>query len=209
MRAEVAHRPERCSLALSVAFSAVERDGNSCVPASCVGRLRNVLNVVRGGSIDGTGTSECRFPVRLGDLEHRAPARGTEAAPARRRRRDADQQPVGAARDAAPLRRRVHRASARARAVGRGGQPGAGVHREPRRAGLRRLEPAGAVLGPGSLFSLDGREHLRERRLLLPPFHGDRMKSYAGMIEEEAHREMAGWPEREKFATLPSFMRSR
>src|SRR5881227_3649879 len=32
--------------------------------------------------------------------------------------------------------------------------------------------PLGAVLEPGSLFSLDGEKHLRERRLLLPPFHG-------------------------------------
>jgi cytochrome P450 family 138 len=67
--------------------------------------------------------------------------------------------------------------------------------------------PLGAVLGPGSLFSLDGAEHLRERRLLLPPFHGDRMKSYEGIIEEEARRELATWPDGEEFATLPSFMR--
>jgi cytochrome P450 len=67
--------------------------------------------------------------------------------------------------------------------------------------------PLGEVLGPGSLFSLDGKQHLRERRLLLPPFHGDRMKSYEGIIEEEARREMAQWREGVEFATLPSFMR--
>jgi hypothetical protein len=67
--------------------------------------------------------------------------------------------------------------------------------------------PLGAVLGPGSLFSLDGDEHLRERKLLLPPFHGERMKSYEGIIEEEARRELATWPDGEEFATLPSFMR--
>jgi hypothetical protein len=67
--------------------------------------------------------------------------------------------------------------------------------------------PLGQVLGPGSLFSLDGAAHLRERRLLLPPFHGDRMKSYEGIIEEEAERELAAWPEDVEFATLPSFMR--
>jgi cytochrome P450 len=65
----------------------------------------------------------------------------------------------------------------------------------------------GPVLGPGSLFSLDGAEHLRERRLLLPPFHGDRMRSYEAIVEEESRREMADWPEGEAFATLPSFMR--
>jgi cytochrome P450 family 138 len=67
--------------------------------------------------------------------------------------------------------------------------------------------PLGKVLGPGSLFSLDGDEHLRERKLLLPPFHGERMKSYEGIIEEEARREMATWPDGEEFATLESFMR--
>jgi cytochrome P450 family 138 len=70
-----------------------------------------------------------------------------------------------------------------------------------------RSSPLGAVLGPGSLFSLDGDEHLRERRLLLPPFHGERMKSYEAIIEEEAHREMATWPEGKPFATVDSFMR--
>ena len=38
--------------------------------------------------------------------------------------------------------------------------------------------PLGDVLGPGSLFSLDEDAHLAERRKLLPPFHGERMRSY-------------------------------
>jgi cytochrome P450 len=67
--------------------------------------------------------------------------------------------------------------------------------------------PVGDMLGPGSLFSLDGAEHLRERRLLLPPFHGDRMKSYEGIIEQEAQREMSDWEDGVEFATLPAFMR--
>jgi len=67
--------------------------------------------------------------------------------------------------------------------------------------------PLGDVLGPGSLFSLDGKRHLDERRLLLPPFHGERMKSYEAIIEEEARREMAAWQDGVEFATLPSFMR--
>lgn len=67
--------------------------------------------------------------------------------------------------------------------------------------------PLAEVLGPGSLFALDGKPHLRERKLLLPPFHGNRMKSYEGVIEEEALREIAGWPEGVEFATMPSFMK--
>ena len=66
--------------------------------------------------------------------------------------------------------------------------------------------PLGRVLGPGSLFALDGKEHLRERRLLLPPFHGERMKSYEAIIEDETLREVRTWEEGVEFKTLPSFM---
>jgi hypothetical protein len=65
--------------------------------------------------------------------------------------------------------------------------------------------PLGEVLGPGSLFSMDEDRHLRERRLLLPPFHGDRMRSYEAIIEEEATRAMVSWPEGVEFATIDSF----
>jgi cytochrome P450 len=65
--------------------------------------------------------------------------------------------------------------------------------------------PLGTLLGPGSLFSMDEDRHLKERRMLLPPFHGDRMRSYDGLIEEEALRAMASWPEDQEFATLPAF----
>lgn len=67
--------------------------------------------------------------------------------------------------------------------------------------------PVGEMLGPGSLFSLDGAEHLRERRLMLPPFHGERMKTYEAIIEEEARRETSDWEDDVEFPTLPSFER--
>jgi hypothetical protein len=65
--------------------------------------------------------------------------------------------------------------------------------------------PLGEILGPGSLFSMDEERHLRERRMLLPPFHGERMRSYEAIIEEEALREMAGWQEGVEFASIESF----
>jgi cytochrome P450 len=65
--------------------------------------------------------------------------------------------------------------------------------------------PLGEVLGPGSLFSMDEERHLRERRMLLPPFHGERMRSYEAIIEEEALRAMASWPEGVEFASLQYF----
>ena len=72
---------------------------------------------------------------------------------------------------------------------------------------VAEANPLGELLGPGSLFSLDGKQHLRERKLLLPPFHGNRMKSYEDVIEEEALREFADWSEGVEFATQASFMR--
>jgi cytochrome P450 family 138 len=65
----------------------------------------------------------------------------------------------------------------------------------------------GRVLGPGSFFSLEGDEHKRQRKLLVPPFHGRRMKDYEEIIAEEADREMATWPADRPFPTLPSMMR--
>lgn len=62
------------------------------------------------------------------------------------------------------------------------------------------------LFGSGSVFGLDGEEHRRRRRLLAPPFHGKSMKNYEAIIEEETLRETAGWPEGERFATLPSMM---
>lgn len=67
--------------------------------------------------------------------------------------------------------------------------------------------PLGDVLGPGSLFAMDGEQHLRERRVILPPFHGERMKSYEGIVEEETRYEIGTWPIGREFETLPSFMR--
>jgi cytochrome P450 len=65
----------------------------------------------------------------------------------------------------------------------------------------------GRVLGPGSFFALAGDEHKRQRKLLVPPFHGRRLATYESIIEEEAVREMASWPQGQEFATLESMMR--
>jgi cytochrome P450 len=67
--------------------------------------------------------------------------------------------------------------------------------------------PLGGLLGPGSLFSMDEDRHLQERRRLLPPFHGDRMRSYDRLIEEETLRAMQSWPEGEEFPSIRTFNR--
>jgi cytochrome P450 family 138 len=65
----------------------------------------------------------------------------------------------------------------------------------------------GRVLGPGSFFALSGERHHRQRKLLVPPFHGRRLAAYERIVEEETVRELASWPEGQTFATLPSMMR--
>ena len=62
----------------------------------------------------------------------------------------------------------------------------------------------GEAFGPGSTFSLAGDEHVERRRLLAPPFHGKRMRSYERIIEEEVMREIATWPEGREFEALQS-----
>ncbi len=70
------------------------------------------------------------------------------------------------------------------------------------------MEPnLGRLLGPGSMFALTGDRHRRERKLLVPPFHGRRLAAYEGIVEEETRRELAAWPEGTSFATLSSWMR--
>jgi cytochrome P450 family 138 len=73
---------------------------------------------------------------------------------------------------------------------------------------IGNMEPnLGRVLGPTSFFNLDREDHKRQRKLLLPPFHGRRVLSYEGIIEEETQRETAGWPENRPFPTLEPMMR--
>ena len=65
----------------------------------------------------------------------------------------------------------------------------------------------GRVLGPNSFFAISGDAHKRQRKLLVPPFHGRRLRAYEAIVEQEAVREMAAWPEDREFATLGSMMR--
>lgn len=59
------------------------------------------------------------------------------------------------------------------------------------------LEP---IVGKASLLTLDGPEHLRQRKLLLPPFHGDRLRAYEDVIRGIARRHASAWPVGEPFA---------
>jgi cytochrome P450 len=56
------------------------------------------------------------------------------------------------------------------------------------------------VLGAHSVLLLDGDEHLRQRKLLLPPFHGERMQRYREIMVDATEREVATWPAGEPIA---------
>jgi len=53
------------------------------------------------------------------------------------------------------------------------------------------LEP---ILGPRSVLLLQGEEHIARRRLMLPSFHGERMRSYEAVVEEIVSAEIDSWP---------------
>src|SRR5919108_6318522 len=60
------------------------------------------------------------------------------------------------------------------------------------------------VLGRRSLLLLEGEEHLRRRKLMLPPFHGERMRAYEHVMADAAEREIASWPLGRRFRLHPS-----
>jgi cytochrome P450 len=62
----------------------------------------------------------------------------------------------------------------------------------------------GPVLGERSVLLLDGAEHLRQRKLMLPPFHGKRLKTYEQTMRDAADRGIDQWPLDEPFELMPS-----
>jgi cytochrome P450 len=66
------------------------------------------------------------------------------------------------------------------------------------------LEPA---LGPHSVLTLDDASHMQQRKLLLPPFHGERVRRYGELIRETTLAQMETWPVGEPFALRPHTQR--
>jgi cytochrome P450 len=62
------------------------------------------------------------------------------------------------------------------------------------------LEP---FAGPRSILILDGEEHLRRRRQMLPPFHGDALRRWTATIAEVAHEELDTWTPNRPLQALP------
>jgi cytochrome P450 len=59
------------------------------------------------------------------------------------------------------------------------------------------------IVGPRSLLVTKGDDHLAHRKLMLPPFHGERMRSYQPLVEEIVDREIDSWPLGEEFPIHP------
>src|ERR687886_680944 len=63
-------------------------------------------------------------------------------------------------------------------------------HEAPSLTGESPLRP---IVGPNSVLTAVGPRHLRQRKLLLPPFHGDAIAAYERLIVDAAQREIATW----------------
>jgi cytochrome P450 len=67
--------------------------------------------------------------------------------------------------------------------------------------------PLREMLGPNSLLGIDEAQHMEQRRLLLPPFKGQRMKAYEPIIADIATADIDGWPQEEDFPVARSMQR--
>jgi cytochrome P450 len=68
---------------------------------------------------------------------------------------------------------------------------------------LTAESPLRPIVGPNSVLTANGPRHMRQRKLLLPPFHGEAIERYTKMIEEATEREIDSWPVGEAFAIAP------
>jgi cytochrome P450 len=70
-------------------------------------------------------------------------------------------------------------------------------------AGEANASAVGDALGEHSLLTLDEARHLSQRKLLLPPFHGESVRRYAEVMAETTEREVSGWPLGRPFPLRP------
>jgi cytochrome P450 family 135 len=72
------------------------------------------------------------------------------------------------------------------------------------RAGVANGGPLKELVGRRSLLLLDEQRHLHRRKLMLPPFHGERMRVYGKLMREIADAEIDRWPLGRAFSLHPS-----
>jgi cytochrome P450 len=68
---------------------------------------------------------------------------------------------------------------------------------------LTAESPLRPIVGPHSVLTANGPVHLRQRKLLLPQFHGEAIERYAQMIRDVTERELDSWPVGRPFALAP------
>jgi cytochrome P450 len=76
------------------------------------------------------------------------------------------------------------------------------ANRDPELFGVFANEAMHAFLGERSLLLLAGEQHRRERKLLTPPFHGERMRAYAEVMADTTREAFAGLREGQEFRAL-------
>jgi cytochrome P450 len=74
-------------------------------------------------------------------------------------------------------------------------------------AGAANALAFGPVAGTRTHFVLDRESHLERRRLMLPPFHGDRMHEYGEGDGRRHGARVAAWPRDTAFAAHPQLQR--
>jgi cytochrome P450 len=68
---------------------------------------------------------------------------------------------------------------------------------------LAAESPLRPIVGPDSVLTSLGERHMRQRKLLLPPFHGEAIEHYTAAIAGAAEREIDSWPIGRPFALAP------
>jgi cytochrome P450 len=68
---------------------------------------------------------------------------------------------------------------------------------------LTAESPLRPIVGAGSVLTANGARHLRQRKLLLPSFHGDAIERYTQMISAATERELDRWAIGRPFALAP------
>jgi cytochrome P450 len=63
--------------------------------------------------------------------------------------------------------------------------------------------PLTPIVGPNAVLTAVGERHMRQRKLLLPPFHGEAIERYAQMIADAVEREIDKWPIGKPFSLAP------
>jgi cytochrome P450 family 135 len=63
--------------------------------------------------------------------------------------------------------------------------------------------PLRPIVGQNSVLTAVGPRHMRQRKLLLPAFHGEAIEQYTQMIADAAEREIDRWPVGRPFALAP------